>query len=88
MPENLSIELRCNKNNGGSYTGHTFLNGKKQDAAEYSVHRGDCDAVALLYSKIKKLHPGNEVHIKGLDKLCMDKILRMPEVKQATKSKE
>ena len=79
MPENVSIELRCNKNNGGSYTAHTYMNGKENDNTEYSVNRGTCDAIALLYAKIKKLHPGNEIRIKGLDKLCMDKILRMPQ---------
>jgi hypothetical protein len=76
MPENLSIELRCNKNNGGSYNAHTYVNGKKNEGAEFSINRGNCDAIALLYAKVKKLYPDKEIRIKGLDKMCMDMILR------------
>ena len=76
MPENLSIELRCNKNNGGSYNAHTYVNGKKKDEDGFSVNRGNCDLIALLYGKVKKLYPDKEIRIKGLDKMCMDKILR------------
>ncbi|MGA7161775.1 MAG: hypothetical protein WBZ48_12275 [Bacteroidota bacterium] len=76
MTENLSIELRCNKNNGGSYTAHTYVNGKKKEEIEFSVNRGNCDMIVLLYGKVKKLYPETEIRVKGLDKMCMDQILR------------
>jgi len=76
MVESLQIELRCNKNNVGTYNAHLYVNGKKSEDAELSVHRGNCDAIALLYAKIKKVHPSIQIRIKGLDKMCMDRILR------------
>lgn len=76
MSENTSIEIRCNKNNGGTYNAHTFVNGKKAEGADMSVNRGNCDAIALLYDKLQKLHPGIKPRIKGLDKMCLDKIMR------------
>ena len=76
MSETLSIELRCNKNTGGSYNAHTYVNGKKNSDAELFVNRGDCDAIALLYGRVKKAYPGTEIRVKGLDKMCYDKIMR------------
>lgn len=76
MVENLQIELRCNKNSAGTYNAHLYLNGRKSEDAELSVHHGNCDAIGLLYAKIKKAHPSVQIRIKGLDKMCMDKILR------------
>ncbi len=76
MSENTSIELRCNKNNGGSYTAHTYVNGKKNDEAGFSVNRGNVDLIILLHAKVKKLYPSAEIRIKGLDKMAMDLILR------------
>ncbi len=76
MPENVSIELRCNKNNGGTYNASTFVNGKLATEPELSVNRGNCDAIAMLYDRVKKLHPGVDPRIKGLDKICLDKIMR------------
>ncbi|MGA9407102.1 MAG: hypothetical protein WBW71_08220 [Bacteroidota bacterium] len=76
MPENLSIELRCNKNNGGSFTAHTYINGKKKDEAEFSVNRGNLDLIVLLHAKVKKLYPSAKIRVKGLDKMSMDMILR------------
>ena len=76
MPENTSIELRCNKNNGGSYNAHVYVNGKKSAEVDLSVNRGNFDAIALLYDRLKKLHPGIKPRIKGLDKMCLDKITR------------
>ncbi len=76
MPENVSIELRCNKNSGGTYNARTFVNGKLAAEPELSVNRGTCDAIAMLYDRIKKLHPGVVPRIKGLDKTCLDKIMR------------
>jgi len=76
MQENISLELRCNKTNAGEYNAHMYVNGKKNDDAKFFVHHGTCDAIALLYAKIKQLHPGAQIRIKGLDKMCMDKVLR------------
>ena len=76
MPENISLELRCNKNNGGTYNARTFINGKLAAEPLLSVNRETCDAIALLYDRVKKMHPGVELRIKGLDKMCLDKILR------------
>lgn len=76
MPENISIEVRCNKNSGGTYNASTFVNGKLLEEADLSVNRGNCDAIALLYDRLKKLHPGIKPRIRGLDKMCMEKILR------------
>ena len=76
MPETVSIELRCNKNNGGSYTAHIYVNGKKKEEAEFSVNRGTCDLIVLLHAKVKKLYPHTEIRIKGLDKMCLEKVIR------------
>ena len=76
MAEKVSIELRCNKNSGGSYTAHTYVNGKKNENAECSVNRGNCDLIVLLHARVKKLYPNSEIRVKGLDKMCMDMILR------------
>jgi hypothetical protein len=76
MAEKISIELRCNKNSGGSYTAHTYVNGRKNENAELSVNRGNCDLIVLLHAKVKKLYPGSDIRVKGLDKMCMDMILR------------
>lgn len=76
MSESVVIELRCNKNNGGSYTAQTYINGKKNDGAEFSVNRGNLDLVILLHARLKKLHPSAEIRVKGLDKMSMDLILR------------
>ena len=88
MPENVSIELRCNKNNGGSYTAHTYVNGKKNDGAEFSVNRGNLDLIVLLHAKVKKLYPSAIIRVKGLDKMSMDIILRAERSEpQGTKNK-
>ncbi len=76
MSESVSIELRCNKNNGGSFTAHTYVNGKKNDAPEFSVNRGNLDLIILLHAKVKKHYPSAEIRVKGLDKLAMDLIYR------------
>ena len=76
MAENVSVELRCNKNNGGSYTAQTYVNGKKNDGAEFSINRGNLDLIVLLHAKVKKLYPSAEIRVKGLDKMSMDVILR------------
>ena len=76
MADPTQIELRCNKNNAGSYNAHLYLNGRKSEDAEHSIHRGNCDAIGLLYAKIKKAYPSVPIRIMGLDKMCMDKILR------------
>ncbi len=76
MAESAQIELRCNKNNAGSYNAQLYVNGKKSEEAEHYIHRGSCDAIGLLYAKVKKAHPDAQVKIMGLDKMCMDKILR------------
>ena len=76
MAEATQIELRCNKNNAGSYNAQLYINGKKSEEADHSIHRGNCDAIGLLYAKAKKAHPAVQIRILGLDKMCMDKILR------------
>ncbi len=76
MAQSLSIELRCNKNSGGTYNARTYVNGKPAAEPELSVNRGNCDAIAMLYDRVKKLHPGVDPRIKGLDKMCFDKIMR------------
>ena len=76
MADATHIELRCNKNNAGSYTAHVYVNGKKNDDAAMSVNRGNCDAIGLLYAKLKTSYPSVQIRILGLDKMCMDKILR------------
>ena len=76
MAENLSIELRCNKNSGGTYNASTFVNGKPAVEPELTVKRGNCDAIAMLYDRVKKQHPGIDPRIRGLDKTCLDKIMR------------
>ncbi len=88
MSENVSVEMRCNKNNGGSYTAHTYVNGKKNDGAEFSVNRGNLDLIVLLHAKVKKLYPNAEIRVKGLDKMSMDMILRAEHSQpQPTKTK-
>ena len=76
MAESVTIELRCNKNNGGSYTAHTYFNGKKKEEPEFSVNRGNLDLVVLLHARVKKHYPSAEIRVKGLDKMSMDTILR------------
>lgn len=76
MPENISIELRCNKNSGGTYNARIYVNGKPAADPGLSINRGNCDAIAMLYDRVKKLHPGVDPRIKGLDKMCLDKIMR------------
>ena len=73
---NLSIELRCSKTSDGKYTGYTFVNGKEIKEKELFVIRGDEFSMVLLYQRVKKKYPGSEVHVKGLDKHAMEKILR------------
>jgi|GEM_PF-1765087 len=86
MAENISIELRCNKNNGGTYTAQTYINGKRNDGAEFSVNRGNLDLVVLLHARVKKLYPTAEIRVKGLDKMSMDLILRAERIEpQETK---
>ena len=76
MPDTIRVELRCNKNNAGTYNAHLFVNGKKKPEGDWQVHHGTCDAIGLLYAKIKKEYPSSPIQVKGLDKPCMDQILR------------
>lgn len=76
MAEHISVELRCNKNSGGTYNASTYVNGRLIADSQLSVNRGNCDAIAILYDRVKKLHPGVDPRIKGLDKMCLDKIKR------------
>ena len=76
MAETPRIEIRCNRNSAGSYNAHLFLNGKKTTESEWQVHHGDCDAIGLLYEKAKKAYPSSRIQLMGLDKMCLDKILR------------
>ena len=76
MAENVSIEIRCSKTSDGKYTAWTFVNGKELKEKEFFVMRGDEYSMVLLYQRVKKQYPGNEIVVKGLDKHAMDKIQR------------
>jgi len=69
MPENVSIEIRCNKNNGGSYTGaHVCKRQKKNDGVDFpSIEEFRSDRFCCT-QKVKKLYPSAEIRVKGLDK--------------------
>ncbi len=77
MPDTLTIELRCSKSSDGKYNATTVVNGKPLKGREFSLNRSDEFGVVLLYQKIKKQYPKNELHVKGLDKHGMDQIQRL-----------
>ena len=74
--EHHSVELRCSKSNDGKYNASTYVNGKHLKDRNLTLIRSDEFSVVLLYQKLKKQFPKDEVHVKGLDRHGMDQILR------------
>lgn len=75
MSDVQTIELRCSKTSDGKYNARTFINGKEVKGKEFIVNRSDEFAVILLFRRVKKQYPKDELHIKGLDKPSEEKIL-------------
>ena len=61
----MIIEIRCVKNNDGTYNAASFENKRPIAGKDYGVDRGTCNDIRALWNRLQSAYPDNSIKVKG-----------------------